>query len=522
MESLPDLYEASIAELQNGLENGLFSSVDLVKAYFARIDEVNIHGPALHAVIETNPSALEQAADLDRERIVSGARGPLHGIPILLKDNIATSPINEPMNTTAGSLALLGSIPPRDATVAAKLRAAGAIFLGKANMTSWAHFRGGDGTVCGWSARGGQATSPYYPLGDPSSSSSGSAIAVAIGLAAAALGTETTGSIVLPSSRNNGVGIKPTVGLTSRDGVVIPISSHQDSVGPMARTVADAAAVLTVISEPMEKDTHGHPGKAADWCAALRRDALRGVRLGVPRKLQGDDAAIVAEFDKALAIIRDLGATIVDPADLPDTDELFASRAKNESIVLHADFKVELEQYLQSLEHVPTGVRTLADVIAFDRAHPDQELTPPFHTSQSDFIHAENSARDDAYFAALIDNLDMGRARGIDAALSEFNLDALVCPTDGLITDVTGVSGYPIITVPLGFQPDDISPTPADPVIARSPGFPFGIAFVGTAYSESSLISFAHAYEQATHVRLKRLAFAEAIPRTQLGDVVEK
>ncbi|KAI9450107.1 amidase signature enzyme [Lactarius psammicola] len=474
-------------------------------AYFARIEEVNLQGPTLRAVIELNPSALEQAAELDLERRTLGPRGPLHGIPILLKDNIATR-ASDGMNTTSGSFALLGSIPPRDATVAAKLRAAGAVLLGQANLSEWAHFRGV--LPPGFSGRGGQSTCPYFPLADPSGSSSGSGIASAIGLAAAALGTETDGSIILPSSRQNLVGIKPTVGLTSRAGV-IPISENQDTVGPMARSVADAAIILTTIAgrDPLDKFTLTAPAQVPDFSKALKKDALQGVRLGVPRLFLSGDPNIDHAFDASLLTLTELGATIVDPAEFPDANELIASM--NESIVLSTDFKVNVEEYISELIEVPTGVKTLADLIAFNIAHASQELIPPFWTDQSQLIISENTTRDTAYFAALAADHDLGRTRGIDATLAKFKLDAIILPTDGFTPRVAAVAGYPVVTVPLGFQPDTVQ------------GLPFGLSFLGTAFSEFKLVGYAFAYEQATHTRLKRLAFPEAIPKTQLVDVIE-
>ncbi|KAH8111583.1 amidase signature enzyme [Phellopilus nigrolimitatus] len=514
--AFPDLYEASIAELQDGLQSGLFSSADLVTAYFARIEEVNHQGPNLHAVIETNPSALTQAAELDNERKISGPRSPLHGIPIILKDNIATMH-SEGMNTTAGSFALLGSVVPRDATVAAKLRAAGAILLGKANLSEWANFRGN--VPSGFSGRGGQATSPYFPNADPSGSSAGSGISSAIGLAAAALGSETDGSILSPSSRNNLVGIKPTVGLTSRAGV-IPISSHQDTVGPMARSVTDAAAILSVMAgrDPLDNFTLAQPAIVPDYSQALNTSALQGARLGIPRLFEGTDPNILAAFNASVEIIRGLGATIVDPADFPDATEILQSG--NESIVLTTDFKVDVNQYIAGLLEVPTGVRNLADLIQFNIDHASEELIPPFYTDQSQFIASENSTVDDAYFAALAADGDLGRTRGIDATLKEFDLDAILLPTDGFTAGPAAIAGYPVITVPLGFQPDNQTVSPANPIIENAPGIPFGIAFMGTALSEFKLVGLAFAYEQATHNRLKRLAFPEAIPKTQLKDVV--
>ncbi|KZV98313.1 amidase signature enzyme [Exidia glandulosa HHB12029] len=520
--ALPDLYEASLAELKTGLARRDFTSVDLVKAYFARIDEVNLKGPTLRAVLEMNPSALKEAALLDVEGLLGISRGPLHGIPVLLKDNIATV-ASEGMNTTAGSFTLLDSVPPRDATVTAKLRKAGAIILGKANLSEWAHFRGG--LASGWSGRGGQATNAYFPNADPSGSSSGSAISASIGLAAATLGSETDGSIISPSSKNNLVGIKPTVGLTSRAGVV-PISSNQDTVGPIVRSVSDAALVLSAIAgkDPLDSFTLAQPfAHPPDYTLALRRGALKGARIGVPRtSITGRVSAPVADaFESALDVLRALGATIIDPANLPSAAEI--SRSGNESIVLNTDFKVEVAQYIAGLKRVPTGVKTLADLIAFDDAHPDLEEVEPFYTSQSTFLAAENTTGKStpAYIAALAANHDLGRTRGIDAALLASNLTALVLPSN-VAPGPAAIAGYPIVTVPLGFLPDNTTATAANPTIATAPGLPFGLAFMGTAWSEFALVGLAFDYEQATMNRLKRLAFEAAIPKTQLKDVIGK
>ncbi|KAI0030560.1 amidase signature enzyme [Vararia minispora EC-137] len=535
--ALPDLYEASIAELQDGLEKGLFTSVDLVKAYFARIDEVNMKGPMLRAIIEINPSALEQAAALDEERRTKGPRGPLHGIPIMLKDNIATI-AREGMNTTAGSFALLGSVPPRDATVAAKLRTAGAIILGKANLSEWSHSRGS--LAPGWSGRGGQTTSAYCFTCDASGSSSGSGVASSIGLAAASLGTETDGSIILPSSKNNLVGIKPTVGLTSRAGV-IPISEHQDTVGPMTRSVADAATILTVIAgpDPLDNYTLAQPVTLPDYTSALVPNGLEGIRLGVPRSAFPYDESMVAVFNATLDVMRELGATIVDPADYLDIDEMRVS--ENETIVLRTDLKFNLQNYIGGLLEVPTGVKNLSDLITFNLEHADKELPEPFYNNQSVFLQAVNTTKDDAYFAAISSNVDLGRTRGIDGTLEHFGIDALVLPSEGAsalqsvhssippcLTSTIGysstpaaIAGYPVITVPLGFQQDDVVPGPADPIVKKGPGMPFGLAFVGTAFKEFDLIKFAYAYEQATHTRLARLAYPAAIPKTQLVDIMQ-
>jgi len=519
----PDLYEASIEELQAGLENGDFTSVDLVKAYFARINEVNLQGAELRAVLEFNPSALAQAATLDQERKLGVTRGPLHGIPFLLKDNIATR-VEDGMNTTAGSFALLKSVVPGDATVAAKLRSAGAIFLGKANLSEWAHFRGN--IASGWSGRGGQATNPYFPNADPCGSSSGSGISAAIGLAAATLGTETDGSITCPSSYNNVVGIKPTVGLTSRSGV-IPISEHQDTVGPIVRSVTDAAIVLSVIAgrDPADNFTLAQPLVVPDYTKALNKDALKNKRIGVPRivftddNFTGNDPSINVAFNKSLDIIRSLGATVVDPANLPSAIDI--ANSNNETLVLDVDFKIDLAKYLAALVKVPTGVRTLQDVINYDNAHPDLE-EPTNFTDQSQLIESESTnGFNSSYFTSLADDREMGGSQGIDFVLKAFNLDAIVLPANGFTTVPAAIVGYPIVTVPLSFFPDNVTIGSAGPLtLFPAPGVPFGLSFLGTAFSEFDLISFAFAYEQETHTRLERKAFPAAIPKTQLADIV--
>ncbi|KZT26146.1 amidase signature enzyme [Neolentinus lepideus HHB14362 ss-1] len=522
-DAYPDLYEAGILELQDGLTKGLFTSVDLVKAYLARIDEINLKGPALRAVIETNPNALSQAADLDNERAEKGSRGSLHGIPILVKDNIATLH-SEGMNTTAGSYALLGSVVPRDAPAAAKLRAAGAILLGKTNMSEWANFRGQ--VPSGFSGRGGQCTCPYYPLVDPSGSSSGSGIAAAIGLAAGTLGTETNGSITSPSSRNNIVGVKPTVGLTSRAGV-IPISSHQDSVGPMTRTVTDAAILLTTIAGPDDLDdyTLAQPSPVPDYTKALNTDALKGVRLGVPRSFatratenaeaQGN---IVKAFDQALEVFKQLGAEVIDPAEFLNAELLRAN--KYERHVLSVDLKMDVNKYIDGLIEVPTGVKNLADLIRFNEEHADQELPGPYWTDQSQFIKSQSLEADEYFEKAVAADYEMSRTNGIDATLHKYNLDAIILPTNGFASTPPAIAGYPLISIPLGFQPSDLAPAPAEPVRKYAPGVPFGISFMGTAWSEFKLIGYAYAFEQATKARLMRKAYEEAVPKTQLLDVI--
>ncbi|KAL5638925.1 hypothetical protein ACGC1H_003328 [Rhizoctonia solani] len=520
-----DLYEASIAELQSGLESAHFTSVDLVRAYLGRINQVNHVGPKLNAVIETNEHALEQARALDEERKLTGRRSPLHGIPILVKDTIATL-ASEGMNTTAGSYALLGSVVRDEAMVVTKLRKAGAIILGKTNLCEWSHVRGD--LPNGWSGRGGQTTNPYYPGSDPCSSSSGSAVAVAIGLAAAALGVETNGSIICPASFNNVVGIKPTVGLTSRAGVV-PISPHQDTVGPIARSVADAAAILTVIAGRDERDnfTSTAPPCVPDYTQFLDADAIKGKRFGVPRKvfmnetLMKTHPSVNTEFERALERIRKLGGTIVDPADLPSAEEL---SYRQEEWVALVQLKIQLNAYIKDLTYIPTNVSSLADILTFNNAYRDLE-EPDGYADQSAMIFAESTeGYNTTYHEVLRQNHLLARDRGIDAVLKIHRLDALLLPSNLNTTLPAAIAGYPMVTVPLGFHPEATKPFPETQlphqVLYPTPGMPFGLSFVGTAYTEPSLVGFAYAYEQDTHTRFERRAYKEAVPTVQLRNVV--
>ncbi|KAJ7487269.1 amidase signature enzyme [Mycena galericulata] len=525
--ALPDLYEASIRELQAGLDGGLFTSVDLIKAYFARIEEVNINGPGLRAVLELNPSALKEAALLDAERKLSGKRSEMHGIPILLKDNIGTIAAEEGMNTTAGSFALLGSIVPEDAGVVKRLRKAGAIILGKANLSEWAQFRGN--VAAGWSGRGGQSTNAYVPHADPCGSSSGSAIAASIGLSAVTLGTETDGSITCPSSNNNVVGIKPSVGWTSRAGV-IPISQHQDTVGPITRSLTDAAIVLSAIAgkDPNDNYTLAQPAVVPDFTQALDENALKGKRIGVPRRvflndtITGNDPSVNVAFEKALLAIKALGATVVDPADLPSADDA-AAAVNNEGIVLDVDFKVQVNNYFQSLLRNPSGVLSLTDLIKFNDGQTALEEPSGFE-DQSGLIASEaTDGYNAAYFDALAADHDLGSTSGIDFVLRELNLDALVLPAPGFAPIPAAIVGYPIITVPMGFYPANVTIGSVGPeTIYPAPGVPFGLSFLGTAFSDFDLIGFGFAYEQKTQTRLARKAFPAAIPKTQLQDIIGK
>lgn len=499
-----DLEEATIAGLQRRMESGQDTSRSLVDKYLARIEAIDRSGPALHSVIEINPDAQTIADRLDAERRSRGPRGPLHGIPILIKDNIATA---DRMMTTAGSLALAGVTPPSDAFIVGRLRDAGAVILGKTNLSEWANFRSTHSTS-GWSGRGGQTKNPYALDRNPSGSSSGSGASIAANLAAAAVGTETDGSIVSPSNTNGLVGFKPTLGLVSRSGIV-PIAHSQDTAGPMARTVADAAALLGAMAGPDPDDRAtlagaepappGRPGPApTDYTRSLDPDGLKGARIGVVRnKYFGYSPAADRLAEAAIAEMRKQGATIVDPADIATLGKFDAG----EFDVLLFEFKADLNKYLTWLG-AASPVHSLKDVIAFNDAHTDQEM-PYFGQEIMAMAEKKGSLASPTYTAALARNRHMARALGIDATMAKYKLDALVAPTGGpaWIIDlvngdssfanssspstVTSVAGYPHITVPAGFHR----------------GLPVGISFFGRAWSEATLIRLAYAYEQATKHR---------------------
>lgn len=496
-----ELEEATIAEVQAAMEAGKLNARRLVQAYLDRIDAIDRTGPQLRSIIETNPDALTIADALDAERKAQGPRGPLHGIPILLKDNIDT---DDKMLTTAGSLALLGTRPAQDATVAEKLRAAGAILLGKTNMSEWANFRSSRSSS-GWSARGGQARNPYSLDHNPCGSSSGSASAIAANLAMASLGTETDGSIVCPAHVNGVVGIKPTLGLTSRAGV-IPIAHSQDSVGPIARTVADAAILLGALTgaDPADPATAESAGKShTDYTQFLDPQGLRGARIGVPRKFYFGYSKEVDEIvDAAIVTMQAHGAIIVDPADIPSAEQMREDSAEFD--VLLYEFADDLNQYLSTRvadERHPNApqVRTLADIIAFNEAHPSEEM-PYFGQELLLQAEAKGPISDPAYRQALERSRRLSREEGIDAVMDAFQLDALVAPTGGpaWLTDhengdrhvggnssPAAMAGYPLVNVPVGFVA----------------GLPVGMTFMGRAYAEPTLIKLAYAFEQATKVR---------------------
>lgn len=486
------LDELTIAQLQAGLKSGKFTAVSLTKKYLARIDEIDARGVGLNAVIEINPEAVAIAQALDRERTATGPRSPLHGIPVLIKDNIDT---HDRMTTTAGSLALAGSIPPRDSFVAQKLRQAGAIILGKTNLSEWANFRSSHSTS-GWSGRGGLTHNPYALDRNPSGSSSGSAVAVAASLCAVAIGTETDGSILSPASVNGIVGLKPTVGLVSRSGI-IPISHSQDTAGPMARSVTDAAILLGVLTgqDPRDAATSGSTGKAhPDYRQFLQADGLRGARIGVARKFFGRHDEVDKLAETAIAEMKRLGAEVVDPADLP-THGKFGSA---EFEVLLYEFKADLNAYLAALGS-SAPVRTLKDIIEFNAQHKNQEM--PFF-GQETLLKAEAKGplAEKEYLEAQEKCRRLSRDEGIDAIMDQHRLDVLVAPTTGPAhatdlaygdrgiggsTSPAAMAGYPSITLPMGFVS----------------GLPVGISFFGRAYSEPVLFKLAFAFEQATRLR---------------------
>ena len=488
-----DLEEATVAVLQQRMESGQDTSRSLAEKYLARIDAIDRQGPALRSVIELNPDALAIADALDAERKAKGPRGPLHGIPVLIKDNISTA---DHMQTTAGSLALAGSIAPADAFLVAKLRQAGALILGKTNLSEWANFRSTHSSS-GWSGRGGLTRNPYALDRNPSGSSSGSGVAASANLCAVAIGTETDGSVVSPSNNNALVGIKPTLGLVSRSGIV-PIAHSQDTAGPMTRTVADAAVLLTVMSgsdpaDPVTRDSDAK--RQPDYTRFLDAGALAGARLGVVRqRLMGYSPATDRVMEAAIADLKRLGAVIVDPADVPTVGQFDDSELE----VLLYEFKADLNKYLAGLG--PSApVHSLKDVIEFNEAHRDTEM-PYFGQELMLRAQEKGPLTDKAYLAALDKNHRLSQRDGIDAVMDRMHLDALIAPTSGppWLTDlvngdystngsstIAAVAGYPHITVPAG----------------QAFGLPIGLSFIGRAWSESVLIKLAYAYEQGTKRR---------------------
>lgn len=480
--------EAGIASLQQQMAAGTLSSRSLVQAYLERIAAIDDAGPMLNAVIETNPDALKDADALDAERKAGKLRGPLHGIPVLLKDNVDATP----MVNSAGSLALAEHRPKTDAFLVQQLRAAGAVILGKTNLSEWANFRSTRSTS-GWSGRGGQTKNPYALDRNPCGSSAGTGTAIAANLATVGIGTETDGSILCPSSVAGLVGLKPTVGLVSRSGI-IPISHSQDTAGPMARSVADAAAVLTAIAAADASDdaTAEYATRATiDYTTHLNADALKGARIGVLRKLTGYQPDVDASFERALEAMKAAGATLVD-AEIPTAGKWNAAEYE----VLLYEFKAGLEAYL-----VASGApyKTLAELIAFNKERAAEEM-PYFGQEIFEQANTKGPLTDAAYITARDKARKLAGPEGIMAALQKQDLDVLVAPsmspawpTDPINGDHFTGAGYgaaavartPSITVPMG----------------ESHGLPLGIAFMGPAWSEPRLIELAYAFEQATKAR---------------------
>ena len=488
-----ELGEKTIADLQRDMVSGRRTAQSITRDYLERIEDMNRNGPELSAVLEINPDAMAIAKSLDEERKSRGTRGAMHGIPVLIKDNIDT---HDRMTTTAGSYALEGSIPPLDAHVAKRLRDAGAVILGKTNLSEWANFRSTHSSS-GWSGRGGQAKNPYVLDRSPCGSSSGSGTAVAANLCAVAIGTETDGSITCPASINGIVGIKPTVGLVSRAGI-IPIAHSQDTAGPMTRTVTDAAILLTAIAgvDPRDTATARSRGRSsADYTKFLDANALKGARIGVPRdKFYGYSDATDRLADQAIALMKSQGAIIIDPANIPTAGKF----DDTEYDVLLYEFKADLNKYLASLGP-GARVKSLADIIAYNERDKAREM-PYF--GQEIMIQAQKKGAltQKKYLDALARNHRMSRTEGIDAVMTKHRLDALIAPVTGPAwpidvfngdhfvggsTTPAAVAGYPNISVPMGYVAE----------------LPIGMSFFGRAWSENKLIALAYSYEQASRHR---------------------
>ncbi len=488
------MQEMTILELHRAIQSGEMTAHHITAQYLERIETLDQNGPRVNSVIETNPDALALADALDAERQAGKTRSALHGIPILLKDNIDT---HDRMMTTAGSLALEGSIAPRDAFIVERLRAAGAVILGKTNLSEWANFRG-KRSISGWSSRGGLTRNPYALDRTACGSSSGSGAAVAANFCAGAIGTETDGSIICPAQTNGIVGIKPTLGLLSRSGI-IPIAHSQDTPGPMTRTVADAAILLGAMTGVDARDPATRARKKhspQNYTAFLDPNGLKGARIGVARNMAGDNPRILKIFETCLDILKQLGAVVIDPANVPNFDKF----GKTEGDVLHYEFKADLNKYLKTLAP-NVRVRSMQDVIAFNDEN-QARVMPYFGQEHMTLAQAKGSLSSKAYRTALSKNHRLTRKEGIDAVMRKHELDALVVPSGGpawLIDLVNGdsenwgvestapaaVAGYPHITVPAGYIF----------------GLPVGLSFFGKAWSEPTLIKFAYAFEQATKVR---------------------
>ena len=488
------LPEWTIRDLHEKMEAGELTARQVAELYLQRIEAVDKSGPYINSVIELNPDALEIADNLDKERAAGKVRGPLHGIPILLKDNIDTS---DRMQTTAGSLALEGSIAAKDAFIVKQLRKAGALILGKTNLSEWANFRG-KRSISGWSSRGGLTRNPHALDRSACGSSSGSGAAVAANLCVAAVGTETDGSIICPSQTNGIVGIKPTLGLLSRGGI-IPIAHSQDTPGPMARTVADAAILLGAMTGGDAADSATRLSRKrglSNYAKFLDYDGLQGARIGVARNMAGKNPRILKIFEHCIEVLKQLGALIVDPADVPNFDKFGSTELE----VLHYEFRAGLNKYLKSLDnHI--AIRSMEDVIKFNEENRDRVM-PYFGQEHLITAQEKGPLSEKKYKDALAKNLRLTRKDGIDAAFRKHKLDAIIVPSGGPAwtidlangdainwdlesTSPAAVAGYPHITVPAGFVF----------------GLPIGLSFFAKAWQEADLIKYAYAFEQATQYR---------------------
>ena len=499
----PELAEVSISELRKAIDSGKWSVADIVAGYLARIEALDRSGPAINSVIEVNPDALSIARQLDDERLQGRSRGPLHGIPILIKDNIDTA---DRMRTSAGSLALAESIAARDAFVAERLRAAGAVILGKTNLSEWANFRSSR-SISGWSGRGGQTRNPYALDRNPCGSSSGSGAAAAASLCAAAIGTETDGSIVCPSNANSLVGIKPTLGLISRSGI-IPISHTQDTAGPMARTVTDAAILLSALTGVDPRDAVTRASRShieADYTRFLDPRGLAGARIGVARNYFGFNERVDKLLEEALDVMKRQGAILIDPVNDPTKGEYDEAEFE----VMLYEFKAGLNDYLKTAG--PGAVaRTIDQVIEFNEKNRAREM-PYFGQEIMIRAAAKGPLTEPAYRRALARNIRLSRRLGIDQMIRTHRLDAIVAPTGGTpwLTDfangdhfsggfstAAAVAGYPHLTVPAGYLH----------------GLPVGISFFGGAWTEGRLIRIAYAFEQASKHRKAPRFLPTAVP----------
>ena len=488
------LPEWTIAELQEKMETGELTARQIAELYLQRIEEVDKDGPFINSIIELNPEALDISDKLDGQRKSGKVRGKMHGIPVLLKDNIDT---HDKMQTTAGSLALEGHIAVKDAFIVKQLRRAGAVILGKTNLSEWANFRGAR-SISGWSSRGGLTRNPHALDRSACGSSSGSAAAVAANLVPVSVGTETDGSIICPAQTNGIVGIKPTLGLLSRSGIV-PIAHSQDTPGPMARTVADAAILLGAMTGVDKLDsatTSSKKRRLRDYSKSLGYDDLKGVRIGVARNLAGSNPKIIKIFELCIEVMRQLGAVVIDPVKVPNVDKF----GPTELEVLYYEFKADLNKYLKALPD-DARVHSMEDVVKFNEKN-EHRVLPYFGQERMITAQGKGSLRDKKYKDALAKNLRLTRKEGIDAVMRKHKLNAIVVPSgspawmidlvngdahtgDVESTSFPAVSGYPHITVPAGFVF----------------GLPIGISFIGKAWQDANLIKYAYAFEQATQYR---------------------